>query len=69
MARKRMFSEDIVESDAFLSLSKEAQLLYFHLNMRADDEGFVNNIKLTETILGVDPTPSQKSSSAQSTSF
>lgn len=41
MAR-RMFSPDIVESDAFLDMSPSTQALYFHLGMRADDDGFVN---------------------------
>lgn len=37
-----MFSHDIVGSDAFLDMGVGAQLLYFHLAMRADDDGFVN---------------------------
>ena len=41
MAKRRMFSLDIVDSDAFLSLPLSAQALYFHLGMRADDDGFV----------------------------
>lgn len=43
MAERRMFSMKIVDSDAFLNLSHSAQLLYFHLGMRADDDGFINN--------------------------
>lgn len=38
-----MFSLDIVDTDAFLSLSLSAQALYFHLGMRADDDGFVSS--------------------------
>ena len=45
MAKKRMFSMDIVDSDAFLDLTPSAQALYFHLCMRADDDGFVGNAK------------------------
>lgn len=45
MANKRMLSRAIVASDRFLDLPPTAQLLYFHLNMRADDEGFVDGIK------------------------
>lgn len=37
-----MFSPDIVESDAFLEMPLSTQALYFHLGMRADDDGFVN---------------------------
>lgn len=43
MANKRMFSKDIVESDAFTSMSPQAQLLYLHLSMNADDDGLLNN--------------------------
>lgn len=45
MAEKRMFSQEIVGSDAFLSLPATSQNLYFHLNMAADDDGFVSNTK------------------------
>jgi hypothetical protein len=42
MAQRRMFSPDIVESDAFLDMPASSQALYFHLGMYADDDGFVN---------------------------
>lgn len=42
MAKRRMFSRDITDSDVFMELPLSAQALYFHLNMNADDEGFVN---------------------------
>lgn len=45
MAQKRMFSMKIVDSDAFLNMPLSAQCLYFHLNMRADDDGFVDKPK------------------------
>jgi hypothetical protein len=45
MAQRRMFHTDVVESDRFLDLSAGAQLLYFHLGMQADDDGFVNGPK------------------------
>jgi len=41
MAQRRMFHTDVVESDKFLDLSAGAQLLYFHLGMQADDDGFL----------------------------
>ena len=44
MADKRMFSLSVVDSDNFTSMPVTSQLLYFHLAMRADDEGFINNI-------------------------
>lgn len=43
MAERRMFAAKITESDAFYSLSANAQALYLHLNMLADEDGFVNN--------------------------
>ena len=45
MAQKRMFSKTIIDSDVFLDMPHSTQLLYFHLNMRADDDGFINNCK------------------------
>lgn len=45
MANKRMFTMKIVDSDAFLDMPLSTQCLYFHLNMRADDDGFVGNPK------------------------
>ena len=52
MAEKRMFTQKIVDSDAFLDMSLSAQALYFHLNMRADDDGFVNNPKKIQRMIG-----------------
>lgn len=45
MAEKRMFSVSVIDSDLFLEMPLSAQALYFHLAMRADDDGFVNNPK------------------------
>lgn len=43
MAEKRMFTKSIVDSDKFLEMPLSTQALYFHLGMRADDEGFINS--------------------------
>lgn len=51
MAR-RLFSTKIVDSDAFLDMSPTAQNLYFHLGMRADDDGFVGNPKKILRMVG-----------------
>ena len=40
-----MFAKSIIDSDAFLEMPLSAQALYFHLGMRADDDGFVNSPK------------------------
>lgn len=45
MAERRMFTEKITDSDAFLDMPSSSQCLYFQLNMKADDDGFVNNPK------------------------
>ena len=45
MGERRMFSKEIVKSDTFLDMPAEAQALYFHLGMEADDEGFLNRPK------------------------
>jgi len=45
MAEKRMFAMTIIDSDAFLEMPQSTQLLYFHLSMRADDDGFINKPK------------------------
>src|SRR6056297_2902162 len=45
MAKKRMISNQIVDSDAFLDMPLSAQALYLHLLVRSDDEGFSNNYR------------------------
>ena len=45
LADRRMFAKTIIDSDAFLDMPQSTQLLYFHLAMRADDDGFINNPK------------------------
>lgn len=52
MANKRMFNMKIVDSDAFLDMPLSTQALYFHLNMRADDDGFVGNPKRIQRLVG-----------------
>jgi len=47
-----MFSLQIVDTDAFLDMPQSSQLLYFHLCMRADDEGFVGNPKRIMRTIG-----------------
>ena len=45
MAERRMFAKSVIDSDTFLDMGDGAQKLYFHLCLRADDDGFVNNPK------------------------
>ena len=52
MAERRMFSKTIIDSDAFLDMPLSTQALYFHLSMRADDDGFVNNPRKIQRMIG-----------------
>ena len=55
MAIRRMFAKSITDSDDFLDLPLDVQLLYFHLGMQADDEGFLNSTRKIVRMLGVEP--------------
>lgn len=52
MAERRMFAKTIIDSDAFLDMPLSSQALYFHLSMRADDDGFLNNAKKIQRTIG-----------------
>lgn len=52
MAKRRMFSQQITDSDSFLDMPLSAQALYFHLGMNADDDGFVNSPKRIQRVIG-----------------
>lgn len=52
MAQRRMFAKTIIDSDAFLDMPLSTQVLYFHLSMRADDDGFINNPKKIQRMIG-----------------
>ena len=52
MAERRMFAKTIIDSDAFLEMPQSSQNLYFHLAMRADDDGFINNPKSIMRLIG-----------------
>lgn len=47
-----MFSKKITDTDSFLDMPLSTQALYFHLNMGADDEGFVDNVKKIQRSIG-----------------
>lgn len=51
MAERRMFARSIIDSDLFLDMPISSQCLYFHLSVRADDDGFVNNPKKIAKII------------------
>ncbi len=52
MAERRMFSKKVVDSDIFLDMPLSTQCLYFHLALRADDDGFVNKVKRIMRMIG-----------------
>lgn len=52
MAQKRMFDKVVTTSDDFLELSAEAQCLYFHMGMLADDDGLAKNYRSYMKLIG-----------------
>ncbi|NQP30725.1 DnaD domain protein [Streptococcus suis] len=52
MAQRRMFSKEITTSDHFVDMPQSTQLLYFHLGMEADDEGFIGNARMLSRAYG-----------------
>ena len=60
LAKKRMFSADIVRSDMFLDLPPTSQLLYFHFGMIADDDGIVASVRRELNYLGFGSTDDLK---------
>ena len=52
MAERRMISKSIADTDKFLDMPLSTQALYFHLVLRADDDGFIGNPKRILKIIG-----------------
>ncbi|MCK8605164.1 conserved phage C-terminal domain-containing protein [Leuconostoc citreum] len=52
MAQRRMFSKKVTDTDTFLDMPLSTQALYFHLNMHADDDGFIDNTKTIQRMIG-----------------
>ena len=55
MAKKRMFSLDVVDLDSFIEMPVSAKLLYYDLGMRADDDGFISSPKRITSMIGAGP--------------
>lgn len=53
MAIRRMFSKEITTSDVFVDMPMSCQLLYFHLGMEADDDGFLGNARMLSRAYGM----------------
>ena len=45
MAERRMISRSIIETDVFMDMPMPTQCLYFHMLLRADDDGFITSPK------------------------
>ena len=52
MAQRRMFSKKVTDTDKFLEMPLSSQALYFHLNMGADDDGFIDRPKTIQKTIG-----------------
>lgn len=50
-----MFARDVIGSDGFADMGFEAQALYIHLSMDADDWGFVGSPKRVQRSIGSKP--------------
>lgn len=52
MAQRRMLSRRITETDKFLAMPLSAHALYFHLNVGADDDGFIDKPRTIQRSIG-----------------
>lgn len=52
MAERRMFSKTIMGSDAFTDMPASTQILYVHLSLQADDDGFLGNPRKIQRMIG-----------------
>lgn len=52
MAERRMIAKGVVDTDSFMEMPMSTQALYFHLLLRADDEGFLKNAKTITRMTG-----------------
>ena len=52
MAVKRMISNLVVDTDMFLDMPASTQNLYFHFNLKADDDGFLASPKKVMRAVG-----------------
>lgn len=45
MAERRMMAKSVIDTDKFMDMPLSSQCLYFHLLLRADDDGFIASPK------------------------
>lgn len=46
MAKRRMFSKEVIQTEWFTDMPATTQMLYVHLSLQADDDGFVTGTKV-----------------------
>ena len=54
MAKRRMFSIELIETDLFYRLPPSSQIIYLHFNLNADDDGFVGNVNNLVRAIGAE---------------
>ena len=54
MAKRRMLSIEVLETDLFYRLPPSSQIIYLHFNMNADDDGFVGNVNNLVRAIGAE---------------
>lgn len=52
MAERRMMAKSVIDTDTFLDMPASTQSLYFHMLLRADDDGFIASPKGILRIIG-----------------
>lgn len=52
MAERRMMAKSVIDTDTFLDMPASTQNLYFHMLLRADDDGFIASPKGILRIIG-----------------
>lgn len=52
MAKRRMISIEVVDTDLFLSMPITSRCLYYDLVIRADDDGFVGSPRKIQRMIG-----------------
>ena len=52
MAERRMMTKSVIEADSFMDLPMSTQCLYFHMLLRADDDGFIKNPSAIRRAIG-----------------
>lgn len=55
VADKRMMSKSVIDTDMFIDMPASTQCLYFHMLLRADDDGFLKNAKTVMRTVGASP--------------